>query len=102
MVLSEFMSGLRLEAHTLAKRPDVFQVRGGGEIHEYIPIRKGQSKNEQDLMNLASEWQRKQGQGWLLGFQLEWLNKVEPFTEMGNIRGEANLEEMCTFIWSPQ
>lgn len=40
MVLSEFMSGLRLEAHTLAKRPDVFQVRGGGEMHEYIPIRK--------------------------------------------------------------
>lgn len=53
-------------------------------------------------MNLASECKRKQGQGWLLGFQLEWLNKVEPFTEMGNIRGEANLEEMCTFIWSPQ
>lgn len=46
--------------------------------------------------------EKEQGQGWLLGFQLEWLNKVEPFTEMGNIRGEVNLEEMCTFIWSPQ
>lgn len=37
MVLSEFMSGLRLEAQTPTKRPDLFfQLRDDGEMHESI------------------------------------------------------------------